>query len=101
MSNQQVMYMAKYKVNCKDAGELVSEYIDDELSPSQNFAFEKHLLLCPNCKSMVNDFQVIKDCAKQLSAKPIPTDVSKRLRLRIAEEASKSLTTKRTLTRIK
>jgi len=95
------MYMAKYQLNCKDAGELVSEYLDDELTPFQNFAFEKHLLLCPNCKSMVDDFQVIKDCARQLADKPMPSDVSKRLRLRIAKEAAHSLAPKRTLKRVK
>ena len=43
---------------CRDAVELVTDYLDGALSPAERRRFEKHLILCPHCAEYLRQIQV-------------------------------------------
>jgi len=44
-------------VNCETFVELVTAYLEDQLSPSERAAFEEHLSLCPGCDTYLDQFR--------------------------------------------
>lgn len=43
---------------CRDAVELVTDYLDGALSPGDRRRFEEHLALCPHCAEYLRQIQV-------------------------------------------
>ncbi len=39
---------------CQDLVELVTDYLEDTLSPEQRVAFELHIADCPHCKEYLD-----------------------------------------------
>lgn len=43
---------------CRQAVELVTEYLEDELSRSDRRRFERHLRACPNCTAYLEQIRL-------------------------------------------
>lgn len=43
--------------SCKDVVELVTEYFEDALSPSDRSRFEEHVMSCPPCRAHLEQMQ--------------------------------------------
>jgi anti-sigma factor RsiW len=44
-------------LTCKELVELVTEYFDDALSPSDRSRFEEHVMSCPPCRAYLEQMQ--------------------------------------------
>jgi anti-sigma factor RsiW len=42
---------------CKDATNLLLEFLSGELNPETNSEFEKHLEICPDCVAFLNTYR--------------------------------------------
>lgn len=42
---------------CKDATNLLLEFLNGELDPRTNSEFEKHLEICPDCVAFLNTYK--------------------------------------------
>ena len=45
------------ELKCSDVVENIMNYIDQELDQKTLFTLEKHLEICPECKSFVNTYK--------------------------------------------
>ena len=54
-------------MKCAKAKKHISDYIDDDLDPGKVSSLEKHLDACPECRKLLEDFQRIKQGAKNLA----------------------------------
>jgi hypothetical protein len=76
-------------MNCSDVDRILPEIIDDpanngtRINGDQDFEFQSHLRICPQCSELVSDLRLITSEARQLShtEEPSPT-----VWLRIAAE---------------
>lgn len=66
-------------MNCEQASELVSAYIDEELAPEETGEFTKHLMTCEKCKSEVQQLQVVVDAVRSLPQVDLPPGFHERL----------------------
>ena len=44
-------------MTCETFVELVTAYLEDQLSPSERTAFEEHMRLCPGCDTYLDQFR--------------------------------------------
>lgn len=54
-------------MGCKDIEELLSPYLEDELTPQERQAVEKHLSSCPSCRELLS---LMKEARISLSTFP-------------------------------
>lgn len=62
-------------MNCKDFKELLSAYADGELSLTQREFIEEHLINCPNCRAIVNDYKAVNLKIASLRETPAMPDI--------------------------
>jgi anti-sigma factor RsiW len=60
-------------MKCAKARKHISDYIDGDLDAGKVSSLERHLDACPDCRKLLEDFQNIKQKAKNL-AKAEPSD---------------------------
>ncbi len=77
-------------LNCLSEG-VLNDYVDQNLSSAERIQIVVHLDSCESCKSMVGDFQEIVSLAAELKPAPVPSDVSRRLRQRLAQDLDSKL----------
>jgi predicted anti-sigma-YlaC factor YlaD len=44
-------------MTCKELVELVTEYLEGELSPGDGERFEEHLSICPGCEAYIDQMR--------------------------------------------
>jgi len=44
-------------MTCTEFVELVTAYLEDQLSPEERAAFEEHMTLCPGCDTYLDQFR--------------------------------------------
>jgi putative zinc finger protein len=64
--------------------ELLSAYLDGELSESDRAFVEEHLCECPACRTLLEDFRAVAAAAAREQAPPFPADLPARIRGAIA-----------------
>jgi len=47
----------KTAITCRDATDLLLDFINGELNPEINTEFEKHLRVCPDCVAFLNTYK--------------------------------------------
>ncbi len=57
-------------MNCKDLKELLSAYVDDELSRTQREFVEEHLAVCADCKVTLEGYRAVNQ--KLISLREVP-----------------------------
>jgi len=60
-------------MRCAKAHKLIGDFLDQNLPPKDRVRLEKHLESCPECRSLLNDFQGIVEQAQGL-VEPAPSD---------------------------
>ncbi len=74
----------KHPENCKDIFELLSEYLDHELTPQSCEEIEAHLSHCPPCieflESLKRSVGLCRDCAPAEAPPPLTEDEKAQLR---------------------
>jgi anti-sigma factor RsiW len=49
--------MSTTELTCQELVELVTEYLDGALSPEERARFERHLSICPGCRTYLEQFR--------------------------------------------
>jgi anti-sigma factor RsiW len=63
-------------VVCREAVELVTDYLEDTLSPAQRRRFEAHLEHCPDCSEYLAQMRAVVALAGRIT----PDDLTPRMR---------------------
>jgi hypothetical protein len=71
---------------CKDLIETLDDYIELRLPEQLRAAFDKHLSICPSCRSYLTGYQQTIALTKQ-SASHLPPPMPEELRAALAEIA--------------
>lgn len=67
-------------MNCKDIGDLLSAYIDDELGTNEKKQVDSHLRECAGCKEKLAKMKSAAEMVRSLGEFEVPADVSRALR---------------------
>lgn len=75
-------------MNCNRVQNLLSAFIDEELSPQDKRELRRHLFLCSECHSEYQNLLTIKECLNNLNREQCDYDPLVGFKLRIAAEHS-------------
>ncbi len=67
-------------VTCRQVIDLLSDYINDEISPEDKRLLEKHFEGCKNCEAFLKTLRQSINLVKDIKYEDIPEEVSVRLR---------------------
>lgn len=67
--------METHELTCRELVELVTEYLDDALSPADRTRFEEHLVPCTVCPRYVEQLRVTARLAGRLHEDDLPAPV--------------------------
>ena len=76
-------------MNCEKYINLMSRYLDDELSIPEKDHWEKHLHDCEECSSFFKGFKSSMDLKKYLQDKPCPPNIKVKVTKLVDELLSK------------
>ena len=69
------------ELKCADVVENIMSYIDQELDQTTLFTLEKHLEICPECKSFVDTYKRMLNLSGNLkNQKFVTPEIRKRLK---------------------
>lgn len=66
-------------MNCQQFVELVTAYLEDQLTPDDRVAFEEHLRLCPGCDQYLVQFRTTISLLGELPEETISNQARSRL----------------------
>ncbi|WP_372964884.1 anti-sigma factor [Marinobacter sp.] len=69
---------------CKDLAEIASDYIDGELSASQNLAVRMHLMMCKHCRSFIGNLRASTDLIQAHSSAKVDEELMRKIDQRVA-----------------
>lgn len=72
-------------MNCNHVQNLISAFIDDELSADEKRDLRHHLYFCPECHSEYENLLKLKDCLSNLNQEDCNYDLLASFKLRVAE----------------
>ncbi len=55
-------------MSCKEVAELSSDYLDQELSPLRRFSLRLHILLCRQCRELVEGIRSLLNVSPELKS---------------------------------
>jgi anti-sigma factor RsiW len=64
---------------CSDLIALLSDYVDDRLSPETRADLDRHLAACPECVAFVQTFRSTISLLQSLTEQDLPPEVRLRL----------------------
>ena len=70
-------------MNCKTFVELVTAYLEGQLSAEHRAAFEEHMRLCPGCDTYLDQFRTTISLLGQLPEESISSGARARLARRL------------------
>ena len=73
---RRLRFRPRRDVDCREAVELVTDYLEDALSPAQRRRFEAHLAHCPDCPEYLAQMRAIVALAGRVT----PDDLTPRMR---------------------
>jgi anti-sigma factor RsiW len=62
---------------CQELVELITDYLEDALSPEDRNRFEEHLALCPDCRTYLAQMRVTIRLTGALKEDAIPSELRK------------------------
>jgi predicted anti-sigma-YlaC factor YlaD len=71
--------MAATELTCRELVEIVSDYLEDRLSPIDRQRFEEHLTVCEGCANYVEQMRDTIRLAGRLTENSIPVPARERL----------------------
>jgi hypothetical protein len=70
-------------ITCDRAKQLLSEFLDNEISPDLKFAVESHLKICPDCNRLCQDIKFISHKLQIIKPVKVSEKFDQQLRERI------------------
>lgn len=64
---------------CQELVELVTEYLEDTLSPFERASFEAHLAVCVGCRDHVDQMRRTIEVVGKLPVEPVAPEVRQNL----------------------
>jgi predicted anti-sigma-YlaC factor YlaD len=71
--------MAAMDLTCKELVELVTDYLEERLPPSERWRFEQHLVDCEGCRNYLDQMRETIDLLGRLDEDSIPAPTRKHL----------------------
>ncbi len=65
--------------SCQEIAELVTDYLDDSLTFSEQLRFQMHVGMCVACRSYLSQIKYTVKTLGQLPSEPIPDHVKEEL----------------------
>jgi len=78
-------------LNCKNIKNMISEYVDSELSINQNKKVEEHIKTCPDCKKYFNEIKGVKEFISSSTFYDLSFDKAKKLAKLVREKSTEML----------
>lgn len=75
-------------MNCEETTELISQFVDDMLSPTVRENFDSHLDRCPVCRAHVVEFRALSRSLRQLGRPVAPADLAPSINAALVLEAA-------------
>ena len=66
-------------MRCKEVVELMTEYLEETLSPTLRARFEEHIAGCDGCRAYLEQMRITRSLLGRLSEEPIPPSVKAEL----------------------
>ena len=76
------------KMDCQEAKNLLSDYVDNQLNLNKKNALEKHLTACSKCSTELELLKMTVGALKSLPLEEMPKEAAKRLHQRLGIEKS-------------
>ena len=67
-------------MNCEQARQDISAYLDHELPPAEADAVRAHLEACPDCRALLEELRTMVDLVGRLPERPAPVGLSEDVR---------------------
>ena len=78
-------------MNCDELKRLMTAHLDEELAVSEEIAFQAHLSTCDTCRRRTEfESNFDRTLGERLAPGPVPEEVERRLRRRLARESVRS-----------
>jgi len=55
------------ELSCRELVELVTDYLEDTLSPAERVRFEEHLIACPGCQTYLEHMRQTIDAVGRVT----------------------------------
>jgi hypothetical protein len=81
--------MSPPSLTCKDAIELMGEYLEAALGPELLAALERHLADCGPCVAYLNTYRKTRQLAREVGRLEMPEEMKRRLRRLILEQLTR------------
>ncbi|HEV8374722.1 MAG TPA: zf-HC2 domain-containing protein [Candidatus Polarisedimenticolia bacterium] len=65
---------------CREVFDLLSEFVDGELTDSLRESLSRHLSACPPCEEFLKTFQVTRSLCRESLMETMPDELKVRLR---------------------
>ena len=73
-------------MNCHHVQNMISAFIDRELTPEEKREFRQHLFSCRECNGEYEQILELKNCLENLAQESVAFDPLKDLHIRLAQE---------------
>jgi putative zinc finger protein len=81
--------MTRPNLTCKDAIDLMGEYLEAALGPELLAALERHLADCGPCMAYLNTYRKTRQLAGELGRIEMPEEMKRRLRQLLLERLTR------------
>jgi hypothetical protein len=76
-------------MQCRQAKEKISAYLDHELDAASSRQIESHLLKCTNCREALKEFQEIDGMVRGLPRFDLDPDFARQMVMKLSEPAAR------------
>jgi predicted anti-sigma-YlaC factor YlaD len=78
-------------VTCRDAIDVIADFLDQTLSPDAVRHFEEHLRDCEACRAYLNTYRTTRAMAGRAGRVAMPLELERRLRRFLIEQLDQPL----------
>ncbi len=75
-------------MTCLELGELLCDFVSDELPPERRQHIELHLKQCPSCSAFHQSYALVIKLTRLLPATPLPPRLTQRLASALGHQQS-------------
>lgn len=76
-------------ISCERAWELLSQQLDEPLSPQEKQELEEHLAACPSCRKDKEELEQLDQALRNLGEIQAPADFTQRVMAQVQQTQSK------------
>ena len=73
-------------ISCERAWELLSQQLDEPLSPQEKQELEEHLAACPSCRKDKEDLELLDQALRNLGEIQAPADFTQRVMAQMQQQ---------------